>query len=531
MGSDMKDSTASIIRSGMRFFSGTMLSRVTGLLRDVSMAAIFGSQPSVAALMVAYRFSSLLRRLFGEGALHSAFIPQFESIRREDPSRAARFFRDLSLSLMTFLLLLTLCVEAVVVSLLTFMELSEGNREILHLTSLMFPATLFICHFGLNSSLLHCEKRFFTSGIAPVAFNLTWIVVLFSLKDFSLDQAIPGLALGIVGACVLQWLVTVPHSRAYVRSVLSGKAWEGATLFSYDVKSLGKPLALGLMGVAASQVNSALDAVFARFADLEGPAYLWYAIRIQQAPLALFGLALAGTLLPPLSRATKRGDTASFVEFLEFAFRNCIGIMLPATFGAFVLGASGINLLYVRENFTDGTACQTLLCLWGYLPGLLPMALVTLLASASYAKGDYRSPMLASVLAVIVNVVLNAIMVFLLGMGAVSVALATSASAWVNFLGLTYFLRKKDSSWQGLFFGKHVLAVTGCCLLASFCAGGFGLLYWNDTSLWMIFQEMSFPLSRQFSLQFAHFSTQSLCFLAVLFGVAKLLKVEVLRLK
>ncbi|MFT4553091.1 MAG: putative peptidoglycan lipid II flippase [Chlamydiales bacterium] len=527
----MKDSTASIIRSGMRFFSGTMLSRVTGLVRDVSMAAILGSQPSVAALMVAYRFSNLLRRLFGEGALHSAFIPQFESIRREDPRRAARFFRDLSLSLMTFLFLVTLCIEGLIVSLLAFVEFSPGNREILYLTSLMFPATIFICHFGLNSSLLHCEKRFFTSGIAPVAFNLTWISVLFFLKDSSVEQAVSGLAVGIVGACVLQWLVTVPYSRGFVRSTLDGSLWQGTSLFSKDVMSLGKPLALGLMGVAASQVNSALDAVFARFADLEGPAYLWYAIRIQQAPLGMFGLALAGTLLPPLSRAIKRGDTAGFLDFLDFAFRNCIGIMLPATFGAFILGASGINLLYVRENFTDGTASQTLLCLWGYLPGLIPTALVTLVASASYAKGDYRSPMQASVLAVAVNVILNAVMVFVFGMGAISVALATSASAWVNLLVLSASLRKRDPSWKGLFSWGHVFRVGGCCLLASLCAGGFGFLYWGDNSLLMLFQDMSFPLSRIFALQLSYFTTQSLCFLVVLFGAAKLLRVEIFRLK
>jgi putative peptidoglycan lipid II flippase len=530
----MEDSRKSIIHSGTRFFSGTMLSRITGLMRDVTTAAAFGSHPSVAALMVAYRFSHLLRRLFGEGALHSAFIPQFEELRQNDPQRAARFYRDLSLSLIFFLFLITLAAEALIFTMFSFGGFSEENREILYLTSLMFPSILFICLFGLNSSLLHCEKKFFIAGMAPVAFNLTWILCLYFLVDDNLEKSVVSLAVGIVGACALQCFVTIPSSRKFLKSLLNGSVWKGAGIFSSDVKRLGKPLALGIMGVSASQINSALDAVFSRFADLEGPAFLWYAMRLQQAPLALFGLALSGALLPPLARAIKNGDNERFMGFLDFAFRNCVGLMLPATFGAFVLGASLVNIVYVRENFTDGTAYETLLCLWAYLPGLLPAALVVLLASASYAKGDYRNPTLASFLSVLVNLILNSIMVFYLGMGAVSVALATSASAWVNFFVLSKTLLKGDLSFsqsqKKTSLGNHFIRVGACTVCASLFTGLFSFYYWNDHSLGMLLQNIPYSFPREFIPQLMHFSSQSLCFLAVLWLSSRFLKVDVLKL-
>ena len=323
----MNDSTSSIIQSAKRFFSGTMLSRVAGMLRDMAMAFAFGTQESVAAFLVAFRFSHLLRRLLGEGALQSALIPQFEKLRQQDPQRAAAFFRDLTICLSALLSVIVVVTMAVLWGVLLWANLRPGNAEIVQLTLLMMPSLIFICLFGINASLLQCEKSFFTPSVAPVAFNLLWIVGTFCLWNLASESAMRWLTLFVNLACMAQWALTLPQISKSLKQ-FSGTSIMPLKMFSKDVLALLGPLSLGVIGVGSSQINNALDAVFARYADSEGPAYLWYAIRIQQLPLALFGIAISGAMLPPLSRAIKRGNLFQFQEFMDFALRRSIALML-----------------------------------------------------------------------------------------------------------------------------------------------------------------------------------------------------------
>ena len=161
------------------------------------------------------------------------------------------------------------------------------------------------------------------------------------------------------------------------------------------------------------QINSALDAVFARYASLEGPAYLWYAIRIEQLPLALFGIAFSTALLPSLSRALKAGNTPQYLSLLQFCFRKCYSLIFPCCLGVFVLGGVGVNLLFGRGGFTGESTHQTILCLWGYGIGLVPAAFVLLMAPAFYATREYKIPMKGAVISVGINLALSTLFVFL----------------------------------------------------------------------------------------------------------------------
>ena len=152
--SSSHDSIHSILRSAVGFFSGTALSRITGLLRDMSLAYAFGTDAALAAFFVAFRLSHALRRLFGEGALQSAFVPFFEELRKESPERAVRFFRDLNL---LWTLILTLAIALGMGILFTYLHVAQGgasSNEVLYLTALMLPSLLPICLFGLNGSFL-----------------------------------------------------------------------------------------------------------------------------------------------------------------------------------------------------------------------------------------------------------------------------------------------------------------------------------------------------------------------------------------
>lgn len=453
----MKDTLQSIRTHSLHFFSGTLLSRFSGMLRDISMAYVFGTTPAIAAFMIAFRFAHLLRRLFGEGALQTSFIPEFESLRHIDEKRAMTFFKDLNGLLTVFLIFIILCGSAVLGGLIWSGILSPSNYQVVFLTLLMLPSLLFICLYGLNMSFLQCERKYFIPSVAPVAFNIIWIACTLYLKNMPVEQAMPWLALGVVFACFCQWLLTVPQTIHSLKRILSCTFWISAKNFSSDVKRLTKPLALGILGVAATQINSAVDSLFARYAEAEGPAFLWYAIRIEQMPLALFGIAISGALLPPLSRAFKSKRTEEYLSFLQDALHQSWVFMLAMTAAIFVLGDTSVNFLYGRGDFGTESIIKTTYCLWAYASGLIPSALVLILAPACYAQNNYLLPALTSIFSMLLNIGLNSIFIFCLNWGAKSVALATSISAWINLFLLSKYLYRIELRFLSPYLIKKCL--------------------------------------------------------------------------
>lgn len=522
----MQDTTQTILRSASRFFSGTMLSRITGMMRDMAMAYAFGTQSTVAALLVAFRFAHLFRRLFGEGALQTAFIPHFEELRKENQQRGGQFFCDLAISLTLFLTGLIFAIIMILWILSFSIEFSPGNAEILWLTLLMMPSLLFICLFGINASLLQCEKSYFAPSAAPVAFNLIWIIGVFSVISLSSTSAMSWLAVFVVLACFAQWAITLPKTFNILKNYQCSHFWKHSKLFSKDVKHLIKPLMLGIIGVAASQINNALDAIFARWADAEGPAFLWYAIRLQQLPLALFGIALSGALLPPLARALKNNDSNKFNLFLNFALRSSIYLMLPITAALLIMGDSCINLIYGRGDFNSFSVIETTRSLWGYTLGLLPMALILILAPAFYSRGDYRTPSIAATGSMVVNVILNTVLVGFFGYGAASIALATSLSAWFNFIWLGFVLSKQQGVVGSLHLFSTLTKISIASCLASFSTLAVNSLVWGQVTFIKILAGYQPEYSQHLGLQLSHLAISSLTFIVVFIIAAFLLRIE-----
>jgi putative peptidoglycan lipid II flippase len=421
------DTTRTIQHSALKFFSGTLLSRISGYARDIALAYSFGTEPALAAFLVAFRFAHLARRLFGEGSLQNLFVPHFEELRAKDSPAAFGFFRDLTLSL-------TLIVAALIIAGLLILYPFRGH-EVVSLTMIMLPSLLFVCLFGLNAALMTCEKHFFVTGAAPIAFNAAWIAAALMLAHKPAEEAVMGLSLAVVAACFLQWAVTLPQTL----KDQTFSFWIQAKAFTPQVKKLGKMLFFANLGVAATQINSAIDPLFALYASDEGPAMLWYAIRIQQLPLALFGIALSSALLPPLSRAIHQGKEAEAAQFFRFAFKRCALLTLPITAALFVLSPFVISLLFGYGAFQQESIEGSARCLMAYGVGLFPMALLLIQAPALYAFGDVRTPVQASIASLVINAALNALFIFGWGLGPESVALATSFAAMVN----CYLLHRK----------------------------------------------------------------------------------------
>lgn len=495
--------------SGVKqFFSGTLLSRISGLGRDLAMAYSFGDHPAVAAFMVAFRFSHLLRRFLGEGPLQFAFISHFEGLRAKNPLEGSLFFRHLILLLTLFVLTLIFLMEGGIGVCLHFFDFSQGNRDILQIMLLLIPSLFFVTLYGMNVSFLQCHNHFFIPSVAPLFCNVTWICGALYLKNQFPKVAMIDLAKWVVIGCFFQWLITVPLTWKNVLGTV--KEWRKWKIHP-EIGRFVQSISLGGLGVGATQVNACLDAMFARSADLKAPIYLWYSIRFQQLALALFGIAAIHTLMPLLSRRIKEGNIEKGKEIFEFGVRRILTVMLSCTLAAFTLGYVAMNLVYGRGHFSPYAVDQTTHCFWAYSLGLVPATLTMFYSSIFYAKGDFKTPAFIGIGVVALNALLNSIFIFGMDLGAVSTALATSLGSWANYLFLRHITSKQG--W----FSRYALSDLIPLLTSGVIAGLFAYGVFVVVCQTLIFSSKTLT-------QFFQFLLPALGFISALFVSARLFK-------
>lgn len=477
------------------FFSGTFLSRISGMMRDVGMAVVFGDHPSVAAFMIAFRFSHFFRRILGEGALQSILIPQYQGLAIKDQKSASSFFFQLTSLLFFFLFALTLIV---------CMATAYFENEVASLFSYLFPSLLFICLYGLNTSLLQCHHSFFLSSIAPLVCNMTWLVGIFWLRSYGPKEAMPYLCLFTTAGFIAQWAITFPKIWPTLKE--GYHSFKGSLLsLSVEIKTIGKATLFGLIGVTAVQINSFLDMIFARFADAKGPIYLWYAIRLQQLPVALIGFACIYSITPSLSKYIKSLSIEQAQTLFQFGKHRILLFVTLATFALFALGFASVDLLFGHGNFSQDAVLKTTSCLMAYGIGLLPTILAIYYAAIFYAFDDYKTPTWASLISVGANLIFNTLFVFVFELGALSIALSTSGAALINM-----WILKRSLPLPSLPIDirKVFLIATSALGLAT----AFHLLYRGNISN-----------TPTFSSQCIYFIAQSLLFSATLIGAMRLL--------
>lgn len=507
-----------IIQHTKRFFSGTLLSRISGMGRDLAMAMAFGDHASVAAFMVAFRFSNLLRRLLGEGPLQSAFIPYFEGLRVNDKEKSSIFFQRLFSLLALLLIGIILVVEIGFKIALSTSFFSEGAQEILHLTAWLFPGILFICLYGINISLLNCHDSFFIPSFAPFICNTIWIVGAIVLKNQEPTLAMIALSKWVLVGFFCQWLLTMPFTYKCISAPL--KEWFKIEI-PQEIWTLIKSFSFGAIGVGAVQINAFIDAIFARYADVRGPVYLWYSIRLEQLALAIFGIACVSTIVPRLSRAIKSQNWENAKALFSFSYKRIMVIMIPCTFAILSLGLSTVNLIYGRGNFLEPAVIKTSLCLFAYGIGLVPTTLIMLFSTIYYAQGNFKLPMIISILTVVLNVALNSLFVFGLQMGSISIAIATSFSAWINCFILEILTDRMG--WKTNFSQRDIFQIVFVSVGASLFAALSDYLFF-DIHFFSFFEIGLLHLPKNFLEQITHFITELVFFIIGFFGFAVILK-------
>lgn len=514
------DAPKTVAKSAIQFFFGTVVSRFSGFFREVALGAWFGASPVLASFFVAYRFSQLLRRLFGESSLLSSFAPYYEQLKASSLEQGGSFFRDLVSSLSAVLGSTIIILETILFAWYTWGAADGGVRDILFLTMVMLPGVLFVCLYALFSALLQTDRKYFVPSVAPLFFNVIFLAVLWCVKDWEAEAATVALAVGVTLAFLVQWLSLVFSTGSFLKQL----RWREVKLWTPELKKMVSAMSLTIIGIGAVQINSFVDTLFARSADIAGPAYLYYAIRLYQLPLALFGIALSSALLPPLARARLEGHKERFLSLLQFALRTSLGLMIPLTIALLVFGESIVNVVYGRGAFDVGSLVETTKCLWGYSLGLVPAVLVLLLAPAFYAQKDFKTPLKASLLSVALNLVLNILFIYGLGWGAASVAVSTSIAAFLNAGYLFYMLAKQEgplldgaTTWAA---GK----ITLCAALAGLLTTSVGYFLVGGTAASFIVGDLSMP--RDLLSQVLNLMIYGGMFTLLFFSYAWMFKIE-----
>ncbi|NQS99644.1 MAG: murein biosynthesis integral membrane protein MurJ, partial [Candidatus Omnitrophica bacterium] len=441
----------SLIRSARVIGAATLGSRILGFARDVIIAKFFGTGTGAQAFVVAFRIPNLLRRLVGEGSTNSAVVPVLSRLnaqgKDEEFWQVANCLLNVLLILLAGLLLFGELLAPYIVRILApgFIKDPVKLALTIRLTRFIFPYIVLIGLTAFAMALLNSLRHFTLPALAPCLLNISLITSAIILCP-RLAQPIDGLAWGVLIGGALQLLIQVP---LLISKGLFKKRFTG--LIHPKVKEIGRLFLPRTLGIAVYQANIFIDSILASLAWIVGSgavAALYYANRIIQFPVALFGLALAQVALPSLSAMAAKNDLAQVKKTVSFSLRNVFTIMIPATVGLSVLAHPVIKILFERGSFTAYSTTITASVLLFYCLGLTGYAGINMLATCFYAMQDTLTPVKAAAWALLINLILN--LIFMWPLKAAGLALATAISASFNFMLLLFMLSKRLGSFKGL---------------------------------------------------------------------------------
>ena len=440
---------------------GTMLSRVLGLARDVVLANLLGAAPNADAFFVAFKIPNFLRRLFAEGAFAQAFVPVLTETREQGSHDAVKALVNRVAGVLggsLFVLTALAMVMAPWVALIFAPGFSRDVAKLALTADLIvwtFPYLFFISLTGFCGAILNTYGRFAVPAYTPVLLNLSLIAAAVFWAPTMPEPAL-GLAMGVMLAGVLQLLFQLPSLHAL--KLTPKPVWDTQDAGVRKILMLMVP---ALFGVSVSQINLLFDTVLASLLPNGSVAWLYYSDRLTELPLGVFAIAIATVILPALSALNTRAAADEFSQTLTWAVRNVLLIAVPATVALWLLAEPILTALFQYGAFTTNDVTMAAASLRAYTLGLGAFMLIKVLAPGYYARQDMKTPVKIGIVAMVSNMVLNVLFVFPLmwyfDMGHVGLALATSASAWINAALLYRGLRRGGIPLTGVFDIRYML--------------------------------------------------------------------------
>ena len=482
----------SVAKSAAIMGIATFLSRIAGLIREQTFAYLFGAGKWTDAFNVAFKIPNLLRDLFAEGAMSAAFVPTFNGILQKEGQEKA--FRLTNLTFCAILIIvgsltaIGMILSPYIVQILApqFINDPEKFAVTVTMTRIMFPFLLVISWAAISMGMLNSLGEFFIPSVAPVFLNLSmilsgWLICPLAVKCNM--PAITGMAIGAMLGGILQFTVQLPS--------LIKKGWKFFWCLDFKdpgIKKIGKLMIPGTVGLAATQINVAVNTILATSQGDGAVSWISYAFRIMQLPIGIFGVAVAQATLPVISRQAASGDKDAMAGTLASSIRLSAFINLWACFACVALAEPVIRIIYQHGRFGIADTLATTDVLRAYSIGLVFYALIKILGPAFYALDDTKVPVKASILSIIVSIILS--LSLIKPFGYISLPFSSSMAAVVNAGFLFFMLQKRVGG-----FGKYSLisslckivfatAVSGIATYFSYtgCADYMGILLPNYTA-------------------------------------------------
>ena len=481
--------------------SMTMLSRITGLLRDSLFARAFGASDFTDAFNIAFRLPNLLRRLFGEGAFSQAFVPILAEYKSQKGDAATRTLVDHVANTLVWATLLTSIAGIVGAPIVLYVIASGLKGQAFDagvvMTRLMFPYILCMSFVVLAGAVLNTWREFKIPAFTPVLWNLSSIFFsLFMVKYF--DVPIYSMAVAVMVGGALQVGIQVPAlKRIGMLPRLSLNPLAG--LSDPGVRRILKKMGPAVFAVSAAQISLLINTNIASRLGAGSVSVLQYADRLMEFPTGMLGVALGTVLLPSLSKANADGDPVEYSALLDWGLRLTFLLALPAAVGLAALAEPLIATLFNYGEFSSRTVTASTAPLMAYAAGLLGIILVKILAPGFYARQDIRTPVRIAIGVLIATQLMNTVFVPLLGVA--GLALSIGLGACINAVFLFTGLRRRGiyvphAGWLP-FFLKVALAVAlmGAAAWfgqAQFDCGGKGVLAGGLVGVLLVLQEPRF---------------------------------------
>jgi len=452
----------------------TLVSRATGFVRDVVMAAVLGAGPMADAFFIAFRLPNHFRAIFAEGAFAAAFVPAYARTLEEAGLPAAKLFADQiasALILINLVLLgLALLFTPWVVSVLAPGLVDDPARFDLAvaLTRITFPYLALVSIETLFAGVLNANNRFASAAGAPILLNLSIVATLLLAPLFS--DAGHAAAWGVLTAGIAIVLLVGGDAEAHGIGIRLRMP-----RLNEPTRRFLKALGPAIIGAGGVQLALFADTLIASFLPTGALSALYYADRINQLPIGVVGIAVGTVLLPEMARRLAAGDERGAASAQARGIQLALLLTIPCAVAAIVIPDLIMRALFARGAFTAADAAAAGATLAAYSIGLLPFVLMRSFTAPFYARGDTATPVKAALLAAAINIALK---VVLMGpLAQVGLALATSAGAWINLSLLAYFARRQGFAVSGAALGKPVakLIAAGTVLAAALFVGAYGL--------------------------------------------------------
>ncbi|WP_088281567.1 murein biosynthesis integral membrane protein MurJ [Ideonella sp. A 288] len=430
----------------------TLLSRITGLVRDQIGAHYFGTSAMMDAYQIAFRIPNLLRRLFAEGAFSQAFVPLLAATRASEGDEATRHLVDAVASVLAWVLLAT-CVAGVVAAPLLVWLLASGfapdtTQAAVVMTRWMFPYIGCMSMVALAAGILNTWRHFAVPAFTPVLLNLSVIgaalVGVPLLRRHGIEP-VYALALGVMLGGVVQLAIQVPallRAGMLPRIALTPGGLRRSWSHPGVRQMLGR-MGPALIGVSVAQLSLMINSQIASHLGEGAISTLVFADRLMELPTALLGVALGVVLTPQLSAARATNDADGYSALMDWGLRLVLVLALPCAVALLVFALPMVAVLFHRGAFGTTAVQMTSAAVMGYGVGLLGLVAVKVLAPGYYAQQDMRTPMRIGIGVLVLTQVLNAVLVPWLGVTALTLSIGLAAC--VNAGWLLWGLRRRGS--------------------------------------------------------------------------------------